>query len=161
MGLWLAENEDWILLREIPVDYVVDGYVMLAKAHIVSRKPKRGYKQVEQILKLKGVKSELPPNFQFLGTTEMLRWIESQYGLIEFADEEESVFLGLVAKADTVHLWIDFLTPKGIMDKSNGEDKPHLLSEIQFIRFDTDYSNSLKLLWQHKQRRKLPKLSDN
>lgn len=39
VGLWLAENEEWLLLRQIPVDYVVDGYLLLAKAHIISRKP--------------------------------------------------------------------------------------------------------------------------
>ena len=161
MGLWLAENEDWLLLRQIPVDYVVDGYLLLAKEHIVSRKPKRDRKQVEQILKLKGIKAELPLGFRFFKTVEMLRWVEQKYSLIEFADEEETTFLGWIHKVDATHIWIDFLTPKGTLDASNGEDKPFVISEIQFIRFDTDYFNSLKMFWQYKQRQKLPKPSDN
>jgi hypothetical protein len=161
VGLWIAENEDWLLLRHIPVDYVVDGYVLLAKNHIASRKPGKGRKLVEQILKLKGVKAEIPPEFGFQNTVDTLRWVEHQYGLVEFANEEESIFLGWLRKADAVHIWIDFLTPKGTVDASDGEESPFVISEIQFVRFDTDYSNSLKLLWQHKQRRKLLKLSDN
>ena len=81
--------------------------------------------------------------------------------MVEFANEEESIFLGWLHKADAVHIWIDFLTPKGTVDASDGEEKPFVISEIQFVRFDTDYSNSLKLLWQHKQHRKLLKPSDN
>jgi hypothetical protein len=161
VGLWLAENEEWLLLRQIPVDYVVDGYLLLAKAHIISRKPAKYRVQTEQILKLKGIKAEAPVGFQLSDTIEMLRWIEQHYGLFEFADEEETIFLGWVSKADPVHFWIDFLTPRGTLDASDEEDKPFLISEVQFIRFDTDYANFLKLLWQHKQRLKLRKPSDN
>ena len=161
VGLWLAENEEWLLLRQIPVDYVVDGYLLLAKAHILSRKPAKYRAQTEQILKLKGVRAEVPAGFRFFDTIAMLRWVELHYGLIEFADEEETVFLGWVSKADPVHFWIDFLTPRGTRDASDKEDKPFQISEVQFIRFDTDYTNSLKLLWQHKQRLKLRKPSDN
>ena len=112
VGLWLAENEDWLLLRQIPVDYVVDGYVLLAKEHIVSREPKRGRKQVEQVLRLKNVKAELPPNFAFQKTVEMLRWVEQQHGLIEFTDQEDCAFFGWINEAGPVHFWIDSLTPK-------------------------------------------------
>lgn len=161
VGLWLAENEDWLLLRQIPVDYAVDGYVLLVKEHIASRKPERYRKQTEQILKLKGIKSEVPLGFEFLEKVEMLRWVEQTYSLIEFADEEETTFLGWINKTDAVHLWVDFLTPRCTLDASNGDEKPFVLSEIQLVRFDTDYFNSLKLLWQHKQRRKLLKPSDN
>ncbi|MGI4872539.1 MAG: hypothetical protein ACRYFX_15350 [Janthinobacterium lividum] len=161
VGLWLAENEEWVLLREIPVDYVVDGYVLLAKEHILSRKPKRGRKQVEQVLQLKGIKAELPPKFTFLETVEMLRWVEQQYGLVEFTDQEDCAFFGWVNEADAVHFWIDSLTPKGTVDLCTTKDKPYVLSEIQTISFGADYFNSLKLIWQHKQRRKLLKPSDN
>ncbi|MFD2721998.1 hypothetical protein ACFST9_24990 [Hymenobacter monticola] len=161
VGLWVAENDDWLLLRHIPADYAVDGYVLLVKEHIVSRKPHRDRKQVEQVLKLKGIQPELPPHFAFLELVEMMRWVEQRYGLVEFAHEEESSFFGWIAQVDAVHLWIDFLTPKGIRDVHQEDDKPFLLSEIQVIKFDTDYFNSIKMLWQHKSRQKLLKPSDN
>lgn len=161
VGLWVAENEDWLLLRHIPVDYVVDGYVLLAKNHIASRKPDKSRMLVEQVLKLKGIAAETPADFEFGDTVAMLRWVEHRYGLVEFADEEESIFFGWRHKADAAHIWFDFLTPRGTVDASDGEEKPLVISEIQVIRFDNDYFNSMKLLWQHKQRRKLLKPSDN
>lgn len=161
VGLWLAENEDWVLLREIPVDYVVDGYVLLAKEHIISREPKRGRKQVEQVLQWKGIKAELPPNFAFQETVEMLRWVEQQYSMVESTDQEDCAFFGWVNEADAVHLWLDSLTPKGTIDLRDTKDKAYVLSEIRAISFDADHSNSLKLLWQHKQRLKLCSPSDN
>jgi hypothetical protein len=160
VGLWVAENDEWLLLRHIPVDYVIDGYILFAKAHIVSRVPRKNRKQVEQVLKLKGIKAEVPPDFQFQGVVEMLRWVERYYGLVEFGDEEESTFFGWLTKADTVHFWATMLWPNGTTQPAE-ETEPFVISEIQRIRFATDYFNSIKLLWQHKQRRKLLNPSDN
>ena len=160
VGLWVAENEDWLLLRHIPVDYVVDGYVLLAKGHIVSRKPGKGRKLVEQVLRLKGIKAEIPPTFEFRGTVETLRWVEYRYGLVEFKDDEESIFFGWIDKADTVHFWSAMLWANGTTQLAE-DTKPFVISALQIISFDSDYFNSMKLLWQHKQRRKLLKPSDN
>jgi len=160
VGLWVAENEDWLLLRHIPVDYVVDGYVLLAKNHIASRKPGKGRKLVEQVLKLKGIKAEIPPEFGFRNTVDMLRWVEHQYGLVEFRDEEESTFFGWINSADAVHFWSTMLWANGATQSAE-DTEPFIISEIQVISFDSDYFNSIKLLWQHKQRRKPLKISDN
>jgi hypothetical protein len=161
VGLWVAENEDWLLLRRIPTDYVVDGYVLIVKEHIASRKPHRNRKQVEQVLELKGVQPVAPPGFAFLKLVDMMRWVEQHYGLVEFTDEEECTFFGWVNEADAVHLWVDTLSPNCTRRIRDNGNPPFVLSEIQCVRFDTDYFNSLKLLWQHKSRQKLLKPSDN
>jgi hypothetical protein len=161
VGLWVAENEDWLLLKHIPADYVVDGYALIVKAHIVSRKSHRNRKQVEQVLKLKGIQPEMPLNFAFLALVEMMRWVEQQYGLVEFTDEEECTFFGWVNEVDAVHLWMDTLSPNCMVRVRDNGNPPFVLSAIQLLRFDTDYFNSLKLLWQHKSRQKLLKPSDN
>ena len=161
VGLWLAENDDWLLLRHIPTDYRVDGYVLLVKEHIVSREPHRNRKQVEQVLKLKGVRPEMPPGFVFLDLVEMICWVAQHYGLVEFTDEEECSFFGWVNEADAVHLWVDTLSPNCTLRVRDNGKPPFVLSEIQLISFDNDYFNSLKLLWQHKSRPKLLKPSEN
>jgi hypothetical protein len=160
-GLWVAENEDWLLLHYIPCDYELDGYIILAKQHISSRKPDKSGKQVEQILKLKGVSATVPSAFVFADTLGLLRWTEKEYGVLEFMDEEESAFLGWLNEADAVHFWIDSLEPTGVVDARKPDERPFVLHEIQVIRFASDYAYSLKLLWQHKQRRNLLKTSDN
>jgi len=161
VGLWLAENDEWLLLRHVPIDYVVDGYLLIAKQHIATRDSKKKQKQVEQILKLKGIKAEVPPRFVFGDVVDMFRWVEQHFGIAEFADEEESVFLGWLDRADAVHFWINSLDPDGTVTPSDEDEQPFVLSELRYISFDTDYINSMKLLWQHKSRQVLLKPSDN
>ena len=161
IGLWLAENEVWLLLRHIPVDYVVDGFVLLIKDHIVSRNPQSERKQVEQVLKLKGIQAQAPPGFTFLELVDMMRWVEQHYGLVEFTDEEDCSFFGWLKEADAVHLWVDTLSPNGSVRVRDNGNPPFVRSEIQLIRFDTDYFNSMKLLWQYKSKRHLISPSDN
>lgn len=161
MGLWVAEDDEWVLLRYIPCDYAVDGYVLLAKSHIVSRQPGRGKKKLELILKLKDIKATAPSSFSFSDAIEMLRWVEREYGVMQFMTEETAAYLGWVNEADAVHFWLDSLDPNGKVAVREDDEKPFLVSEIQLIMFGDDYAQSLKLLWQHKQRRNLPKPSDN
>jgi hypothetical protein len=160
-GLLLAENEDWLLLHYNPCDYELDGYVLLAKSHIVSRKHTKASKQIEQVLKLKGVKAVVPAKFSFADTIALLRWAEQEYGLLEFMHEEASAFLGWLAAADAVHFWIDTLQPDGTRSVRQDDEPPFVIHEVQAIRFASDYAHSLKLLWQHKQRSNLRKPSDN
>lgn len=161
VGLWVAENDDWLLLRSIPADYVVDGYVLLAKQHIAGRKPKRSRERVEQVLKLKGVEADAPEGFAFYDVVGMLQWIEQRYGLVEFADEEDSMFLGWIRKVDTVHLWFDMLEADGTVSLNSTREQDVVIEEVQLIYFDTDYFNSIKLLWQHTAQSKFMKPSDN
>ena len=161
VGLWVAESPEWLLLRHVPADYVVDGYVLLAKVHILDRRPGENQAQVELVLQLKGIEAKPPPGFEFRPGLAMLRWVEQHYNLVEVADEEESSFFGWVNAADPVHFWLDFLTPEAELDARDQEDEPFAMAAVQIIRFDTDYFNSLKLLWQHKQRQQLRKPSDN
>ena len=161
VGLWLAENEEWLLLKYIPADYVVDGFVLIAKQHITARKPGKGRTQKELVLKLKGIKTELPSNFEFSDTPQLLRWTEHHCGLVHFMEEERSAFLGWINEMDVVHFWIDTLEPNGTMAAREPDELPFVFNEIQLIIFNDDYSQSLRLLWQHKSNQRLLNPSDN
>lgn len=39
-GLLISENEDWILVKHIPVDYVIDGFKLYRKKAVKKRKSK-------------------------------------------------------------------------------------------------------------------------
>ena len=160
-GLWLAENEEWLLLRYVPEDYVIDGYALLAKSHIVARGSEKKERQVAQVLKLKGVKAEIPSGFRFCSLIKIMQWLEQKYGLIHFYDEEQAAFLGWVNEADLVHFWLDSLEPDGTVAVREIDERPFELAAVQILCFADDYSESLKLLWQHKQRPKFRKPSDN
>ena len=160
-GLWLAENAEWLLLRYVPVDYVVDGYVLVAKAHIAARGSEKKHRQVAQVLKLKGVKAAVPLAFQFAGLLETFRWLEQRYGLLHFYEEEQCAILGWVNEADAVHFWLDSLEPTGLVAAREPDEPPFEIAAVQVVCFADDYSESLKLLWRHKQGSNLLKTSDN
>lgn len=146
MGVWLGENDDWLLLRHIPVDYVVDGYVAIAKRHIKSRKPQPHREQVERVLKLKGINADLPAGFSFSHTVGLLRWVEQQYGLVQFQEEEDASFLGWLNTEDGTRFRINSLDSDGDTDREF--DTWFDAEDIRLVCFDDDYFNSMKLLWQ-------------
>ncbi len=149
------------MLHYIPVDYIVDGYVLVAKSHIATRAPSKGKQQTELVLRLKGIKQDLPLGFRFADTLPLLRWTEGQYGLVHFVEEENSTFLGWLNEADAVHFWIDTLEPNGTRDTRDENEQPFAFHEIRLIVFGDDYSQSMKLLWQHHSNHELGKTSNN
>ena len=52
-GLLLAENEEWVLVKHIPVDFVVDGYKLYKKQFILSRSNGAEEQLIARVLKLK------------------------------------------------------------------------------------------------------------
>lgn len=145
-GLLLAENEEWVLVKHIPIDYTLDGYRLYKKEFIHQRMRTKMEEQVEKVLKLKKVGTELPEGFKFSNTMGILDWVESNYGIFEFQDEDESeLFYGKKNKVEGKSLTID-------MVKSNGEVEANFdyvfdLSKIRVITFETDYHLSIQLLW--------------
>lgn len=158
VGVWLAENDDWLLLRRIPVDYVVDGYALVAKQYLMTRQPGAGRKQTELVLRLKGIQPTVPPGFSFSDTLGLLRWVEQTYGLVQFQDEEEATFLGWLRCVEDTRFRIDALSANGRVDRAY--EAWFAAADVQIIEFDTDYFNSLKLLWQERLRRQW-KLTSN
>ena len=152
VGLLLAENDEWLLMRKLPVDYVVDGYILVAKAHIVARGVDQKRRQIARVLKLKGVTSEVPKGFSFGNTVDMLRWIEQKYKIFQVQDEEETLFCGQFRDSDETHYRINSLSPRAELNLDY--DMWFNFSELITVEFDTDYLNSLLLLWQDKAARK-------
>lgn len=89
-GLLVKENEDWILVRHIPVDYMIDGYRLYKKEFIEKRIRTKKEKQIERVLGLKQVEVKGPNNFGFGDTIGLLEWVEKKYELFEFQDDDET-----------------------------------------------------------------------
>ena len=151
-GLWLAENDDWILMRHLPGDYAVDGYVLVAKAHIVARGVDQKRHQIARVLKLKGITAAVPEGFTFGSLVDMLRWIEQRYKLFQIQDEEDTCFCGQLRDHDETHYRLNSLSPRAKLDLDY--DVWFAFADLLTVEFDTDYLNSLLLLWQDKATRK-------
>ena len=116
VGLWLAENNDWILMRHLPVDYVVDGYILVAKVHIVERGVDQKRQQIARVLRLKGITIEIPEGFAFSNVVDMLSWIEQRHKLFQVQDEEDTCFCGQLRDSDETHFRINSLSPRAVLD---------------------------------------------
>lgn len=146
-GLLITENEDWILVKHIPTDYLIDGYKLYRKEFIAERSRADEEEKVEKVLSLKKVKQEAPKGFEFRDAIGYLKWLETTYGLFEFQDDDDTeLFYGKINRVEDQALIIDMIKTDGSVEADY--DYEFELNEIRVITFETDYFNSVRLLWQ-------------
>ncbi len=150
-GIVLAENENWILVNHIPVDYLIDGYNLINKKHVLKRHSGNNEKQIERVTKLKGITIKRPDGFAFADTLGLLKWTEEKFGLFAFQTEDEyAAFFGKINRVEKDMLIIDsvFADGKVVADYDFEFD----LNEVRAITFGSDYFESMRLLWMDENR---------
>jgi hypothetical protein len=144
-GLLIAENDEWVLVKHIPVDYVIDGYRLYRKEFVEKRIKGNAEKQIEKVLTLKKVSTAKPDWFEFADTGDILSKIEKQYGLFEFQEEEEGdLFYGKINEIDDQFLLIDAIMDDGSIET---DEQGYRIDEIRTISFESDYFQSIRLLY--------------
>src|SRR6185436_4537039 len=128
-GFVIDYNEDWTLMKYNPVDYIIDGYIILRHKNIEGYRQKQGLNGSEKI----------PiDNLQTI-----LSFLTKKFGVFQFYTKSETAcYLGRLKSLDSKLLVIDFLDTDG---KWNGQMK-FRPNDIRTIEFKTDYINSLKLI---------------
>jgi hypothetical protein len=142
-GMILAETNEWILMRHIFADYMVDGYKIYRKDIIENRIHEDEERIVERVLTLKGVTEEIPDGFKLGKTMEMLQWIGNKYGFAEFQDVEEELTFAIIEGEKDGEVWYEMILPDGTTETQ----LQFPLDEICVIAFDSDYFRSVGLLW--------------
>jgi hypothetical protein len=141
VGHIIDYGDDWILMRNCPVDYVVDGYFVVRKKNIkevVRGEEEKWREKVIGLKKLKGV-----PKIPLTDLNGILKALTKQYGVFSVHTKDDDVcWLGRLNRIEDKLIVIDDLTPKA---KWGGQFK-FKESEIRVLEFDSDYVNSLKLL---------------
>ena len=74
-GLLISENEDWILVKHIPFDYMTDGFKLYSKKYITKRESKSKEQKIAKVLSLKNVSQIKPKKFKFGSTIDVLTWL--------------------------------------------------------------------------------------
>lgn len=142
-GFVLGYNDEWTLLRYRPVDYVLDGYVIVRHKYI------KGYTQgdrenfAERVIRKKGYAPE-KKGIISLGTLErMLRKVTARHGVFQAElEHEDSCYIGAFLRKKGNDLVYTPLSPSAEWER---EDK---LKEnrIRVVHFGTDYCDSLVLM---------------
>lgn len=148
-GIVLMENEEWILLHEIPADYQTDGYCLVSKSQIVDQFKNEDTELKERVLKLKGYQTELPQGVLLGALDDMLRSIEKHYHVFGVQDEEDTIRIGTIQSIVANELRLNFINTFGEMSDETPE--PVFKTDIQTVTFGTDYLYSIYLLWKNQE----------
>ncbi len=142
-GFLIDYTDDWILIKNNPVDFIIDGYVIIKNKNIKSITRDSDNAFTESVIRLKGLKTNSDEIIPLRDLSSILTFITNKYEIFQIAKKsEKAVYLGKLIKLDDEELVIDFLETRG---KFGGELSFNP-NKIRVIEFDTDYINSLKLL---------------
>ncbi len=149
-GFLIDYSDDWILLRNNPVDFIVDGFVILRNKNIERIHRDEDHEFTEKVIRLKGLKTNAEDIIPIRDLASIISFIDRKYGIFQIAKKSaKSAYLGKLIELNQEELTIDFLDIRG---KFGGELSFNP-EKIRVIEFDTDYINSLKLVAQENEKK--------
>ena len=142
-GFLIDWTDDWILIKNNPFDFIIDGYTILRNKNLKSIIQDKDHEFTEKVIKLKGLKTSAEDIIPIQDLQSILHFLDKKYGIFQLAKRsDKAVYLGRLIECTEDELLIDFLGPEGEFEGEMefGHEK------IRVIEFDTDYINSLKLV---------------
>ena len=144
-GFLIDYSDDWILLRNNPVDYILDGYVILKNKNIEEIHRDQDLAFTEKVIRLKGLKTNAKDIIPIRDLASIISFVDNKYGIFQIAKKSsKSAYLGKLIELNDEELTINFLDTRGQFGGELGFNP----EKIRVIEFDTDYINSLKLVVQ-------------
>lgn len=145
----LLENEDWILAKHVISDYIIDGFVLYKKKYVRNRVTGPYEDLLSDVFKLRDISTKTPKGFEFGTTSELLTWVEEKYGISMFQDGDNSpISIAKIIKIRKKKLRIDLIKNDGTLKENYDYD--FVLKKIRLIIFDSNYYNSMVLLYNNK-----------
>ncbi len=142
-GFLIDWTEDWILLKNNPVDFIIDGYTILKNKNVKAIIQDKDHEFTERVIKLKGLKTSAEEIIPLQDLSSIINFLANKYEIFQIATKsDKAVYLGKLIELDEEELVIDFLGTEGQFE-GEMSFKPN---KIRVIEFDTDYINSLKLI---------------
>lgn len=146
-GILIDYSKDWLLLRNNPVDFVIDGFVILRNKKIKSIYREPEYDFVEKVIRLKNININPEEIIPLKDLFSIVAFLTAKFSLFQLATKsDKAAYIGKLKDFDEDMMTIDFLSPHGKWD-GEMDFKPN---KIRVIEFDTDYLNSLQLVLDQK-----------
>jgi hypothetical protein len=142
-GFLIDWTEDWILIKNNPFDFIVDGYTILKNKNIKSIIQDKDHEFTERVIKLKGLKTSAEEIIPLKDLSSITNFLANKYEIFQISKKsDKAVYLGKLIELNEKELILNFLGTEG---KFEGE-MIFKKNKIRALEFDTDYINSLKLI---------------
>lgn len=142
-GFLIDYTPDWILLRNNPVDFIIDGFTILKNKNIKSIIQDEDHEFTERVIKLKALSTSAHEIIPLNDLPTIIRFLAAKHQIFQIAKKsDKAVYLGKLIDIDENELIIDFLATDGTFDGEMAINP----NKVRVIEFDTDYINSLKLI---------------
>jgi hypothetical protein len=142
-GFLIDWTEDWILLKNNPFDFIIDGYTILKNVNVKAIIQDKDHEFTERVIKLKGLKTSAEEIIPLKDLSSIINFLADKYDIFQIAKKsDKAVYLGRLMELNDDELVIDFLGTEGEFEGEMSFKQ----NKIRVIEFDTDYINSLKLI---------------
>ena len=149
-GFLIDWTEDWILLKNNPVDFIIDGYTILKNKNLKSIIQDKDHEFTERVIKLKGLKTSAEEIIPLKDLSSIINFLADKYEVFQITKKsDKAVYLGKLIELNDKELLIDFLGTEGEFEGEMSFKQ----NKIRVIEFDTDYINSLKLIIDEEKKR--------
>lgn len=139
-GIVIQEGEEWILVKYIFSDYIVDGFMLLNKKYIELTERNEDEIFFEKVLKANN-KLDVPNLDIPLSTNELIKWLQDTQTTFQIDPKDESVcYIGHIIDILDKSIRFKAISAKG--EWLDGYDL-YRINSLMMISFNTDYINSL------------------
>lgn len=135
-GVVLKENDDWLLIRHIQLNYLIDGLILIKKKYIRKRQRSIQEEIMEKSIQWKDEYNEFPSDLIFGSTLDLLTWVEQYSGIIHFQDGKKAPFTsGFIYKIKPKKIQLDLLKEDGTLFEAY--NFKFLLKDIRVIAINS------------------------
>jgi hypothetical protein len=146
-GFFLKENEEWLLIKSLFSDYIMDGETIIHKKHIASIERGNNERFTEAVL-ITNNKFNKDNNVHIIPNSfDLLEELNKSKIVFQLSLKDETIcYVGRITEIKNKTFFMEIITPKGIWLKKQISIRKDL---IRTIDINTDYINSL-LCYSHK-----------
>lgn len=139
-GIVIQEGEEWVLVKYLYSDYIVDGFMLLNKKYIEFTERNEDEIFFEKVLKANN-KLDVPNLDVPLTTNTLLKWLEDNQTTFQIDPKDESVcYIGRIIDILDKSIRFKAISAKG---EWLGGYNLFRINSLMMISFDTDYINSI------------------
>lgn len=141
-GFLLDYSDLWILLQSNPVDFIIDGYILVRVKNIDDVYQEESDEFTEKVIRLKGFIPTYTDKLPLNDTTEVFKLINERHGIFSFYKKSETtLYPGRLLTIDEETLSIEWIDTRGKWT----EERSFKVAKIRTVEFGNDYLNSLKI----------------